>query len=122
LFGSATPVSKLVGETFPPMMASGLRMLTAVTFLAPILAIRRVSPGVAVAATRLVAARRHRRDRRLRLHAAWILTGLAVAVAGIIAVNIGGPSSGSGSNLWLGSLIVFGAVCCEATYTWSARN
>ena len=44
LFGSATPVSKLVGETFPSMVASGLRMLTAFAVLAPVLAIRRMSP------------------------------------------------------------------------------
>ncbi|WP_239163517.1 DMT family transporter [Paractinoplanes rishiriensis] len=47
----------------------------------------------------------------------WKAAGLAVAVAGVVAVNLGGPSSGSGDNVWLGSLLVFGAVCCEATYT-----
>jgi drug/metabolite transporter (DMT)-like permease len=44
LFGSATPISKLVGAAFPAMLASELRMLTAVAVLAPVLAIRRVSP------------------------------------------------------------------------------
>lgn len=158
LFGSATPVSKLVGETFPSMVASGLRMLTAFAVLAPVLAIRRMSPqhsaprlqrrdwlllagiaaigtfgftlllfygmrqapgavgAVVMATTPAVTAI----GAVLFLHdkiTGWKAAGLGVAVAGVVAVNIGGPSSGSGDNVWLASLLVFGAVCCEATYT-----
>lgn len=36
LFGSATPISKVVGEVFPPILASALRMLTAVVVLLPL--------------------------------------------------------------------------------------
>ena len=158
LFGSATPVSKLVGETFPSMLASGLRMATAVAVLLPMLAVRRVTSqqgmprlggrdwvllaGIAVIGTfgftlLLFYGMRHAPGAAgaivmastpavtaigavLFLHdqlTSWKLAGLGLAVAGVVAVNLGGPSTGSGDDLLLGSLLVFGAVCCEATYT-----
>ena len=158
LFGSATPVSKLVGEVFPSMVASGLRMLTAAAVLIPVLAVRRVTPGnapprisgkdwlllagiaavgtfgftlllfygmrqapgavgaVVMAATPAVTAL----GAVVFLHdriTTWKIVGLGLAVAGVVAVNLGGPSSGSGNAVWVGSLLVFGAVCCEAVYT-----
>lgn len=158
LFGSATPVSKLVGEAFPSMLASGLRMLTAAAVLAPILALRQMSssrripriggrdrlllggiavvgtfgftlllfygmrqaPGavgaVVMATTPAVTAI----GAVVFLHdriTGWKVAGLGLAVAGVVAVNVGGPASGSGHSVWAGSVLVFGAVCCEAAYT-----
>ncbi|HEU4913628.1 MAG TPA: DMT family transporter [Actinomycetes bacterium] len=160
LFGSATPVSKLVGEDFPSMLASGLRMLTAAAVLVPFLvrqqgrrwwpqadradwarlvgiaAIGTVGftlllffglqkvPGAvgavimattpAVTALGAVLFLRDRLDR-------WTGLGLAMAVAGVVAVNLG-EDTGSGADLttaalWVGSLLVLGAVCSEAAYT-----
>lgn len=39
LFGSATPISKIVGQAFPATIGSGLRMLTAAVILVPVLAV-----------------------------------------------------------------------------------
>jgi drug/metabolite transporter (DMT)-like permease len=48
----------------------------------------------------------------------WKAMGIAAAVGGVVAVNVGGGvPEGSGDRLWLGSLLVFGAVCGEAAYT-----
>jgi len=158
LFGSATPISKVVGAAFPAMLASGMRMLTAAAVLAPVLAIRRVSPehpppklrrrdivllaGIAVIGTfaftlllfygmreapgtvgavvmattpmvTAVGSVLFLGDRLTR----WKLLGLVLAVTGIVAVNLGGAMTGTGEAFLLGSLLVFGAVCCEAAYT-----
>lgn len=47
LFGSATPVSRIVGQAFPPFLASGMRMATAAAVLLPAVAVlaRRRSQG-----------------------------------------------------------------------------
>ncbi|WP_308425929.1 DMT family transporter [Actinokineospora fastidiosa] len=157
LFGSATPVSRLVGEAFPAMLASGLRMLTAVVVLVPLLVVRRrtdwpgerlgvrdrwLLAGIAVVGTfgftvllflgmrqapgavgavvmamtpavTAVGAVLFLSDRINR----WSAMGLALAVCGVLVVNLGGAVGGQGENVWLGSVLVFGAVCCEATYT-----
>jgi drug/metabolite transporter (DMT)-like permease len=49
--------------------------------------------------------------------AAGKMTGLALAVAGVLVVNVTGASVAGGRNVWLGSALVFAAVCCEAAYT-----
>jgi drug/metabolite transporter (DMT)-like permease len=159
LFGSATPISKIVGEAFPAMLASGLRMATAAAVLLPVVAIGRTAhdrtpprelsrgtwltilgiagigtvgftlalyyglrivPGAVGAivmattpAVTAVGAVLFFRDRLTR----WKGLGLALAVAGVMAVNLGGVPGGQGGNVWLGSLLVFAAVCCEAAYT-----
>lgn len=159
LFGSATPVSKIVGAAFPAVLASGLRMLTAAAVLLPLLVRRsgslaetlrdldrrdwlllggiaaigtfgftilllfglRIVPGSvgatvmatapAVTAVGAVVFFHDSLDR-------WKGAGLALAVAGVLAVNLAtsGGDSGAG-NVWIGTLLVFGAVCCEAAYT-----
>lgn len=157
LFGSATPVSRLLGEVFPAMLASGLRMLTAAAVLVPLLVVRRASEwprerlgardrwllaGIAVIGTfgftvllflgmrqapgavgavvmamtpavTALGAVLLLSDRINR----WNAAGLLLAVGGVVVVNLGGAVGGQGDNPWLGSALVFGAVCCEATYT-----
>ena len=162
VFGSGTPISKMVTRAFPVYLASGLRMALAVAVLVPLLAARRrrdrepggVLPaldrrdwlvlagiavggmflfsmfmlsgmrsipgavgGVVMATTPAVTAAgsvlflRDRLDR-------WKAVGIGCAVAGVVAVNLGGArGEGGGTNLWLGTLLVFGAVCGEAAYT-----
>jgi len=164
LFGSATPVSKIVGRAFPAMLGSGLRMATAALVLIPALlwlhrdhgAEQRLLPrldrrdwlrlgGIAVIGTvgftlallyglRIVpgavgavimatapavtaaGAVVFLHDRLDKLTA----TGIALGVAGVVAVNVGvdpTDTNGVATALWLGSLLVFAAVCCEAAYT-----
>lgn len=157
LFGSATPVSKIVGAAFPSMVASGMRMAVAAVVLLPFVALATLRDAVATL---------DRAD-RLRLLAIALIgtfgftllllyglrlttgavasivmattpavaavgaavflgerldrsTGIAVglAVLGVGAVNLGGASGVDGrAVVWLGSLLVFAAVCCEAAYT-----
>jgi drug/metabolite transporter (DMT)-like permease len=174
LFGSATPVSKMVGEAFPALLASGLRMVSAAAVLVPMLVMRQArgsAGGSAGGRRRRMVPELDRRDWLLLLGIAavgtfgftlflfyglrivpgtvgsvimattpavtavgavlflhdrpdrWIVAGIALAVAGVLAVNLTGPGTGGGQGsagqigLWLGSLLVFGAVCCEATYS-----
>jgi drug/metabolite transporter (DMT)-like permease len=44
-----------------------------------------------------------------------ILTAIGLGVAGVVVMNLGVDNVGR--NLWLGGLLVFVAVCCEAAYT-----
>lgn len=160
LFGSATPVSKIVGAAFPAVLASALRMLTAAVVLLPLLVRRSASlssvlrdldrrdwlllGGIAAIGTfgftllllfglRLVAGSVGAivmattpavtaAGAIVFLHDSldrWKGLGLALGVAGVLVVNAAssGGASGGGGNVWLGSLLVFGAVCCEAAYT-----
>lgn len=45
IFGSGTPVSKLVTQDFPVFLASGLRMLIAFLVFSPVLFLRREENG-----------------------------------------------------------------------------
>lgn len=47
----------------------------------------------------------------------WKAAAIGLAVGGVLAVNLGSSSSGGGGDAVLGSALVFGAVCGEATYT-----
>lgn len=162
LFGSATPVSKLVGDAFPALLASTMRMATAVLVLGPIFMLRRrregsgslrsvlrdlsrrdwllllgigaigtfgftlllllglrIAPGTvgavvmgstpAVTAAGAVLFLDDRLDR-------WKATAIVLAVIGVATANLGTAGDGGG-DIWLGSLLVLGAVCCEAAYT-----
>ncbi len=162
LFGSATPVSRLVGRELPSLVASGLRMAVAAVVLVPVLvwwerrssrgfverlrgtsvADRWALAGIAVIGTfgfsallvlgmRLVPGATgavvmaltpavtaagavlflgDRLDGRLA-------AALVLGVAGVVVVNLGAPPEGGGGNAVLGTMLVFGAVCAEATYT-----
>lgn len=161
IFGSGTPISKVVTGAFPVFVASLVRMLLAAAVLVPLLALTRRAAndekpllprlpvsdwlrvaGIAVAgmflfsvfmlygmkevsgavggivmattpavtATGAVLFLGDRLDR-------WTTIAIAAAVAGVLAVNVGGASGDGGGNLVLGSALVFGAVCGEAAYT-----
>jgi len=45
------------------------------------------------------------------------LTAVALAVIGVLVLQLGGESGSQGEQPGLGALLVFGAVCCEASYT-----
>lgn len=163
-FGSATPVSRIVGETFPVWLGSMLRMVVAAVVLTPIVIIhrrRQGEVGLRRAVTDLSTADRWRvlaiglvgtvaftafmlvgmreapgavgavvmattpavtaaasviflDDRLTR----WTSLAIGLAVVGVVIVNVfGGTGSSSGDLMVVGSLLVFAAVCCEATYT-----
>lgn len=163
-FGSATPVSRIVGRSFPVWLGSMSRMIIAAAVLAPLVALRRrrhgeqplwravadlgaadrwrvaaiglvgtfaftafmlvgmrEAPGavgaVVMATTPAVTATASvlfLGDRLTR----WKTTSIALAVTGVVIVNVfGGTGSSSGDLVVVGSLLVFAAVCCEATYT-----
>lgn len=163
-FGSATPVSRIVGRSFPTWLGSMTRMIVAAAVLAPIVvwhrrrndqpslwsAVRsmdtgdrwrlaaigligtfaftafmlvgmREAPGavgaIVMATTPAVTALASvlfLGDRLTR----WTSLAIGLAVAGVVIVNVfGGTGSSSGDLVVVGSLLVFAAVCCEATYT-----
>lgn len=163
-FGSATPVSRVVGRSFPTWLGSISRMLICVAVLAPVVVLYRRRRGgdplwrVVVAmsgpdrwrvvaiglagtfgftAFMLVGMREapgsvgavvmattpavtgiasvlflHERIDR------WRVLAIALAVTGVVVVNVAGGVDGSDGDLVvLGSVLVFAAVCCETTYT-----
>lgn len=153
-FGSATPVSKIVTEHFPPLVASGLRMATGAALLLPFVVaagrpreplrrgdvlrvlvlagigtvgftvfllygMREVSgvvgaivmstaPAVTAAASVVFLRDRLGADKAL---------AIALAVGGVLLINAAGARGAGDGRLVLGTLLVFGAVCSEATYT-----
>ena len=155
LFGSATPVSKLVTGAFPVFIGSALRALTATLALLPIVLLwprerRSIRPGVrkrwvsltfivligmvgftiammygmrlvsgvvgsivmsttpAVTGVAAILFLRERPDWR-------VLVAVGLAVAGVLVMNFG--SVEVTAEWWIGALLVFAAVCCEAAYT-----
>lgn len=161
IFGSGTPISKVVTGGFPVFVASFARMLLAAAVLVPMMLLaRRRYPGweravpsipgadwvrlagIAVAgmflfsvfmlygmqeisgavggivmattpAATAIGAILFLGDRLDR----WKAVAIAAAVAGVLAVNLGGAGGGEGGDVLLGSALVFGAVCGEAAYT-----
>lgn len=161
IFGSGTPVSKVVTGAFPVFIASFARMALAAAVLVPLMIrARRDRPGwervlprvpapdwarvamiavagmflfsvfmlygmkevsgavggIVMATTPAVTAAGavlflgDRVDR-------WKAIAIGSAVAGVLAVNLGGAEGSAGANVLLGSALVFGAVCGEAAYT-----
>ncbi|OWY62479.1 hypothetical protein B7486_58215 [cyanobacterium TDX16] len=166
-FGSATPVSRVVGRSFPVWLGSGARMVVAILVLVPALLLwkgrhgglvsdlrstsggdrllllgmgaigtfafsvlmllgMREAPGsvgaVVMAMTPAVTAVGAAVFLRDRL--GWVrIVAIVLAVAGVVVVNVGlDPAQGSGDRPALGSLLVFGAVCCEATYSLMGKR
>jgi len=46
-----------------------------------------------------------------------VIVAIALAVVGVLLLQLGGGAGGSQGNEWLGAGLVFAAVCCEASYT-----
>ena len=164
-FGTATPVSAIVGEHVPVWLGSFLRMAVATAVLVPalLLSLRashgspgpvqqirqldgsdrvrlaamaavgtfgfsalmllgmREIPGavgsVVMATTPAVTAIGAVALLHDRLGAPQV-TALALAVAGVVVVNVSSSATqGGGGSLLLGIALVLGAVCCEATYS-----
>lgn len=155
IFGSATPVSKLVTESFNPWVGTGFRLLLALLLLLPILVAQRqhfnklqrkdylVFTGIALIGVigftaALVYGMRFvsgvtgsiimSTTPAITALGSFIffsdqfgwrkITAIGLAVAGVLLLNISGEASAADSDQrWLGMLLVFGAVCCEAAYT-----
>lgn len=155
LFGSATPVAKLVTAEFPVFLGAGLRVALGALALLPLALAKReglrhltrrdwllvaliaifgmfgfsvfmlygmqlvpgtvgavvmsTTPAVTAAAAMLL----------MGESATWRkLAAIALAVAGVLLLQLGGGTDGDGGGWpWLGALLVFAAVCCEAAYT-----
>lgn len=168
-FGSATPVSAVVGRGFGPLTGSALRMAVAAVVLVPVLA-RRVRSGEEASPSATLRSL----DRRDRLLLAGIsvigtfgftvlmmlgmreapgavaavvmattpavtavgavaflgehldvrrVAAVALAVAGVVLVNLGADAGdGPGDRVVLGSVLVFGAVVCEACYSLMGKR
>ena len=158
VFGSGTPVSKIVTRAFPVFIASGLRMAVAAFALLPLILLNRgglkrlskgdyllvalialvgmfgfsalmlygmkmvsgVAGSVVMSTTPAVTALAS--FVFLREHLGWRKAlAVALAVAGVLVVNLGGAAGGVGKSdagsATLGSLLIFAAVCSEAAYT-----
>lgn len=155
-FGSATPVSKLVGDVFPVYFGATARLLLAGIILLPFARYFDsdwlnhskqdwlIVAGVAVignigfsffmlygmkmisgvmgsiimsltpAVTALAAVIFLSESINARKAGA-----LALGVAGVVVMHLTSGQSGSGNagSAWLGALLIFLAICCEATYT-----
>lgn len=155
IFGSATPVSKLVTESFNPWLGTGFRLVLALVLLLPVLFSQRdqfsklkkadylvligiATIGVIGFTAALIFGMQHISGVAgsiimsttpavtalgsflfFRDHFGWRkITAIALAVAGVVLLNVTGETSASeGNQVWLGMLLVFAAVCCEASYT-----
>ncbi|MCH2546393.1 MAG: DMT family transporter [Alphaproteobacteria bacterium] len=155
-FGSATPVSKLVGENFSPLVASTIRMWLAGMVLLPFAfyhnpnfyklpkalwlrvlgvalvgnigfsvlmlygmqMISGVAGSVIMSLTPAVTAIAAVIFLRESLHPRKIIA-LLIGVSGVLVIQIGTGKQGlkMDSQTFIGSALVFAAICCEAGYT-----
>ena len=154
VFGSATPVTRIIGQDFPVMLAAEIRVLIGTLALLPlawphfrdlgkisradwgrigVIALfgmfgfsvlmlygMRLIPGAAGAvvmstapAITAIGAIVFLGERLTRLKAGAI----ALAVAGVMTLNLLNGGSGGGGQLLIGTALVLAAVCCEAVYT-----
>jgi len=154
IFGSGTPVSKIVTDNFPVFLGSMLRMALGTAILAPFIwqsrttlrklerrdwltlfgialigmlvfsvamlygmqmvsgvvgsIVMSTTPAITAVASLLF----------LNEKFGWRRgVAVALAVAGVLVVQLGSGGEGNGSNVLLGSLLIFVAVCAEASYT-----
>jgi drug/metabolite transporter (DMT)-like permease len=153
MFGSATPVSKIVTAAMPVFIGAGLRVAIGALVLSPALrntqalraltrkdwlliallaligmfgfsafmlygmrliggvagaVVMSTTPAVTAAASMLF----------LGDQPTWRkLTAIALAVAGVLLLNLGGGQGGESETMLLGVALVFAAVCCETCYT-----
>lgn len=160
LFGSATPLSKIIGGAFPVFSASFLRMVIAALVLLPFVLVRRdefraatrgdwlVIGLIALAGmvgftaamlfgmrltTGVIGATVMSAAPALTAVAAVVFLGaamnwrkggaLALAVAGVLAVNVFRKQEGNGDGaILLGTALVVLAVCFEAAYTLLSKR
>ncbi len=160
LFGSATPLSKIIGEAFPIFSASFMRMAIAVIVLAPFVwfgskrftEVQRsdfaVMAAIAFAGmvgftaamlfgmrmtTGVIGSTIMSASPAVTAAAAIIFFGaamnwrkagaLALAIAGVAAVNLLREDGDDGGNAVLfGAMLVGAAVCLEAAYTLLSRR
>lgn len=154
VFGSATPVSKIVTGALPPFVASLARVALGAAVLLPFALGRRedvrhmgrgdwlragaialvgmfgftafllygmrsvsgVAGAVVMSTTPAVTALGA--VLFLGERPSWRkLAAVALAVAGVLVLQLGGGTGGEGGGSWVGVLLVFGAVLCEACYT-----
>jgi drug/metabolite transporter (DMT)-like permease len=152
LFGSATPLSKLVTKAFPVFIAGGLRVLLAFLVLLPFINIKNlknykdrdrwllflialfgvlgftafmlygmklvsgVTGSVVMSMTPAVTAVLSIIFFRDEITWKKVLA-LVLALAGVLLLQFKSGDSSSGSHPWLGVILIFAAVCCEAGYT-----
>lgn len=153
LFGSATPLSKLVTKVFPVFIAGGLRVLLAFLVLWPFIRLSNLKKykgcdrwslfGIALFGVLGFTA--------LMLYGMKLVSGvtgsvvmsttpavtailsviffkdevtwkkilaLILAIAGVLLLQLkGGSQPSNNTHPWLGVLLIFAAVCCEASYT-----
>jgi drug/metabolite transporter (DMT)-like permease len=154
VFGSATPVSKIVTGAMPVFIGSLLRVALGALVLAPFVGgqwseVRRIGrrdwllvglialfgmfgfsalmlygmrmiPGVVGAIVMSTTPAVTAAGSMLFMGDApsWRkLLAIALAVAGVLVLQLGSGDQEGGGNLLLGAALVFGAVCCEAAYT-----
>ena len=152
LFGSATPLSKLVTKTFPVFIAGGSRVLLAFFVLLPFIKLRNltkykgrdrwllfgisffgvfgftalmlygmqlvsgVAGSIVMSTTPAVTAILS--TIFFKDHVTWKKSlALLLALGGVLLLQLQGGAEHQGSHPWLGVLIIFAAVCCEAGYT-----
>lgn len=155
IFGSGTPISKILTNAFPVFIASELRMLVATLVLLPFIVQEReaikqykrqdwiviglialvgmfffsalmlygmkqvsgVVGSIVMSTTPAVTALGSFLIFRDRL--GWRKSAaLSLAVFGVLILNVGSQQGdAAGGNQLLGTVLVFGAVCCEAGYT-----
>lgn len=151
LFGSATPLSKLVTKAFPVFIAGGLRVLLAFLVILPFIRLKNlknykgrdrwlllgisffgvlgftalmlygmklvegVTGSVVMSTTPAVTAVLSILFFKDTVTWKKILA-LVLALAGVLVLQLKGQATG-GSQPWLGVLLIFATVCCEAGYT-----
>jgi drug/metabolite transporter (DMT)-like permease len=168
-YGSSTPVSAIVGRSFPVYLGSAARMAVAAAILVPILVHTRRRRGVPP--LRELARGLPRRDWLLLVGIAaigtfafsvlmllgmqrapgaaaavvmattpavtavgavvflgdrlgpWRVFAVVLGVGGVVLVNTGAETAeGTGDRIMIGSLLVFGAVLCEAAYSLMGKR
>ncbi|NCC22758.1 MAG: DMT family transporter [Alphaproteobacteria bacterium] len=156
-FGSGTPVSKMVGEAFPFMFASGIRMGLAAALLIPaalfttqklfklsrqdwlhvfvvalignvvfslfmlngMSMVSGVVGAIVMSTTPAVTAFASVIFLKESMNARKLFA-LILSLGGVVVINLASGKGGGDTGMMtqvLGSLLVFGAVCSEATYT-----
>lgn len=152
LFGSATPLSKLVTQAFPVFIAGGLRVLLAFLVLLPFINLSNfkkykgrdrwlllgisvfgvlgftafmlygmklvsgVTGSVVMSTTPAVTAILS--ILFFKDEVTWKkIVALVLAIAGVLVLQFKSGQQQTGQQPWLGVILIFIAVCCEAAYT-----